>query len=317
MPNESSKTSPRVSVIIPAYNAAPFIREALDSVQAQTFKDFEILVVNDGSPDTEALELELDRHPARPRYLKQPNQGVSAARNTGIRAAAGDLVAFLDADDAWVPGGLRARWRVVESCPETQWIGADFRRLRQDGTCDTEGFFKSRSADHPRLRHAYESGAVLKLVKPVPEFLRMSLGWTSTVLAKKSLLLSVGGFEPALGNYEDHHLWIRLARHADFYFVPEVVTIYRDHPASVSRREGPPAYWYIVALRMLARDPHFRPYRGLIRQKLAFLFAQNMYYHRMRGEIGRAAAAGSAAVLRHPSKMDYWKSLLAVLVKRR
>lgn len=312
----------RLSVVVPCRDYGNYLSGAVQSaLQQESFGDkIEVVVVNDHSTDATTLEsLSYWRAAdSRVRVIDNPGRsGAAAARNLGIAKADGEWIAFLDADDAWVPGGLRARWRVVESCPETQWIGADFRRLRQDGTCDTEGFFKSRSADHPRLRHAYESGAVLKLVKPVPEFLRMSLGWTSTVLAKKSLLLSVGGFEPALGNYEDHHLWIRLARHADFYFLPEVVTIYRDHPASVSRREGPPADWYIVALRMLARDPQFRPYRGLIRQKLAFLFAQNMYYHRTRGEIGRAAAAGTAAVLRHPSKMDYWKSLLGVLVKRR
>src|SRR5262249_5118199 len=150
---------------------------------------------------------------------------------------------FLDADDIWVPGGLRARWQVVQTYPEAQWIGADFVRWHEDGTFDAKGFFKTRSSTHQLLCRAYKSGSVLKLLKPVTDFLQMSLGWTSTVMVKKALLLNVGGFETSLGNYEDHHLWIRLARQADFFFVPETVALYREHALSVSRKEGPPAYW--------------------------------------------------------------------------
>jgi glycosyltransferase involved in cell wall biosynthesis len=312
----------RLTVVVPCRNYGQFLSDAIESVlQQEGFGETtEVVVVDDHSTDPTTLECLSYWRTAdsRVRVIDNPGRsGAATARNLGIAQASGEWVAFLDADDMWVPGALQSRWRVVDAYPEAQWIGADFRRLRQDGTCDTEGFFKTRSVDHPRLRHAYESGAVLKLVKPVPDFLQMSLGWTSTVMVKKSLLLSVGGFETTLGNYEDHHLWIRLARHTDFYFVPEAVTLYRDHPASVSRREGPPAYWYIVALRMLRRDPQFQPYRTLIRHKLAFLFAQNMYYHRTRGEKTRAIAAASQAVLRHPSSIGYWKNLLSVLVRRR
>jgi glycosyltransferase involved in cell wall biosynthesis len=312
----------RLSVVVPCRNYGQYLSDAIGSVlQQDGFGDkSEIIVINDHSTDSNTLECLSYWRTADPRVsvIDNPGRpGAAAARNLGIAQASGEWVAFLDADDVWVPGGLQTRWRVVETYPEAQWIGADFRRWHENGTCDPEGFFKTRSVDHPRLREAYESGAVLHLAKPVPEFLQMSLGWTSTVLAKKTLLLGVGGFETSLGNYEDHHLWIRLALHADFYFVPEVVTVYRDHPASVSRREGPPGHWYIVALRMLLRDPPFRPYRTLIRRKLAFLFAQNMYYHRTRGETRRAIAAASQAVLRHPSRMSYWKNLLAVFVRRR
>src|SRR5712691_11630296 len=97
---------PTVSVIIPAYNVAPYIGETLDSVFAQTFADYEVIVINDGSPDTEELERELARFIDRIRYIKQENRGASAARDAGLRAARGELVAFLDADDLWLPNYL-------------------------------------------------------------------------------------------------------------------------------------------------------------------------------------------------------------------
>ena len=94
------RAAPSVSLIIPAYNVAAFISETLASVFAQTFTDFEVIVVNDGSPDTEELERELARFIARVNYVKQENRGASAARNAGLRTPRGEFVAFLDADDA-------------------------------------------------------------------------------------------------------------------------------------------------------------------------------------------------------------------------
>jgi len=99
----SPHSAPRVSVIVPAYNTAPFIAETLDSVFAQSMADFEVIVVNDGSPDTPALEQALLPYRARIRYIVQSNGGLSAARNTAIRASGSELVAFLDSDDVWEP----------------------------------------------------------------------------------------------------------------------------------------------------------------------------------------------------------------------
>jgi glycosyltransferase involved in cell wall biosynthesis len=99
----SCAENPRVSVIIPAYRASTYIAEAIRSVFNQTYQDFEMIVVNDGSPDTPQLEEVLRPYASRIRYLKQSNRGVSAARNSGIQNARGSLLAFLDSDDLWLP----------------------------------------------------------------------------------------------------------------------------------------------------------------------------------------------------------------------
>ncbi len=109
---ETRKTktfSPKVSVIIPAYNVADFIAETLLSALAQTFSDYEIIVVNDGSPDTEKLEKAIAPYREKIIYLKQPNKGAAAARNAGIGAARGEMLAFLDGDDIWLPDYLAAQ----------------------------------------------------------------------------------------------------------------------------------------------------------------------------------------------------------------
>src|SRR5437870_2295504 len=106
-------TSPKISIIIPAYNATSYIGETLESAFAQTFIEYEVIVVNDGSPDTEAFERVLDPYGDRIRYLKQENRGASAARNTGLRAARGEFIAFLDADDLWLPNYLNEQMAFI------------------------------------------------------------------------------------------------------------------------------------------------------------------------------------------------------------
>ena len=119
---ESRAGSPLVSVIIPAYKAAGHIVSAIESVLAQTFSDHEIIVINDGSPDTSQLLEVLSPYRDRIRYLEQPNQGPSGARNTGIRAARGTYVAFLDSDDSWSPSYLGEQIRLLAVPQLVTWF---------------------------------------------------------------------------------------------------------------------------------------------------------------------------------------------------
>src|SRR5882762_6685277 len=122
---------PLVSIVIPAYNIAPFISETLTTVFAQTFNDFEVVIVNDGSPDTEEFERAIQPYNDRIVYLKQENRGASAARNTGVRAARGELIAFLDADDLWSPNYLAEQLRFMREqdcdlvCADANIFGDD------------------------------------------------------------------------------------------------------------------------------------------------------------------------------------------------
>src|SRR5712691_7731645 len=108
-------SDPKVSIVMPAYNVAPYIRETLESVFAQTFSDYEVIIVNDGSPDTEELERVLEPFRDRIRYFKQENRGAGAARNVALRAARGEFIAFLDADDLWLPNYLDEQLRFIRT----------------------------------------------------------------------------------------------------------------------------------------------------------------------------------------------------------
>ena len=205
-------TEPLISVIIPAYNAAGFMGETLDSVFAQTFTNHEVIVINDGSPDTEQLEHVLQRYPSNLRYIKQENQGAAAARNTGLRAAKGEFVAFLDADDTWLPEFLEKQLALIKSS------GADLvfadALFSGDSPLDGRTFMQ---LDPPR---AEVTSANLLAVKVTV--------LTSTVLARKAPILDVGLFDVSIRRGHDFDLWFRLAKAgARFAFTREVLGHHR------------------------------------------------------------------------------------------
>ena len=184
-----------VSVVIPAYRCAQYIAETLNSVLAQTFAGYEIIVINDGSPDTDALEQALAPFLPKIRYLRQPNGGPSAARNRGIREARSKYIAFLDSDDIWMPGHLAKQVELLESDPSLSLVYANSLYLQEDAPVGTS--FQQTPQD---LHVTFET-----LVAE-----RCTIG-TSTVVASRQALLDAGAFEDRRRRSEDFDLWLRMA----------------------------------------------------------------------------------------------------------
>lgn len=209
---EKTLQEPSVSVIIPAFNASEFIGETLDSVFAQTFSNFEVIVINDGSPDTPELERALQRFPSKLHYIKQENQGAAAARNAGLRAARGEFVAFLDADDTWLPLFLEKQLELLK------------RNNADLVFADALLFGDSRLAGRTFMQIEPPSGDV------TPENLlavKVTV-LTSTVLARKQPVLDVGLFDLSLRRGQDFDLWWRLAKAgARFAFQRDVLAHHR------------------------------------------------------------------------------------------
>lgn len=192
----SSSVLPSVSVIIPAYNAAKYIGEALDSVLAQTFTSYEIIVINDGSPDTDKLERELDAYSANIRYLKQENQGAAAARNAGLRAATGEFVAFLDADDTWLPNFLENQLAFLHSS-KADVVFSDAMLLGESPLAGRT-FMEVQPSRGEVTTESLLATNVTVL--------------TSAVLARKKPILDVALFDPNMKRGHDFDLWFRLAK---------------------------------------------------------------------------------------------------------
>jgi glycosyltransferase involved in cell wall biosynthesis len=211
--------APMVSVIIPAFNAAQFIREALESVFSQTRSDYEPIIINDGSPDTRELEAELAPYMSRIVYLKQENRGLSGARNSGIRHARGRYIALLDADDIWEPDYLAVQIAILEKDKQAAivysnalifGVGPHVGKEYLD-TCPSEGDVTFQSLVTQRCNVMV------------------------SVLGRREAIIGAGMFDETLRSCEDYDLWLRMAhRGSRIVYHRKVLVRYRRHSASLS-----------------------------------------------------------------------------------
>ncbi len=218
---------PKVSVIIPTYNRCELLREALASVFAQTYRDFELIVVDDGSNDDTAVVVQ---EFAGVRYVWQPHRGVSAARNYGVALSEGAWVAFLDSDDLWQPRKLERQIAFVAAHPHVQ-------------ICHTEELW---------LRHGIRVNPQQKHRKPTGDIFAPSLARClvspSSVMLRRELFVQVGGFDERLPACEDYDLWLRIAVRLPVYLIDTPLVIKRGgHADQLSRR-----FWGMDRFRVVA-----------------------------------------------------------------
>ena len=204
---------PRVSAIIPTYNNPAMLLQAVESVLAQTYDDYELLVVDDGSePETrKALEPFMDRI----KYIYQENAGPSAARNRGIKESGGELVAFLDHDDLWLPEKLQAQVEYMDAHPE---FPLTYHRV--------DYFTDGRTLDFP-VREG-PTGDVL-----APLFKRIFL-ITLAVMCRRECFEKVGYFNEELRFAQDYDIWLRMAVEYEFGYVDKMLGRYRFHEQNLS-----------------------------------------------------------------------------------
>ena len=208
-------TPPLVSVIVPTYRRADYLRETLDSVFSQTCTDLEVILVEDGSGQAAGA---LGKHAGRVEYIWQPNQGVGVARNTGAARARGRWLAFLDDDDLWAPEKLERQLAFAARHPETGLWHTDHLVL-------VDGHLRvPRRAPGQAVPSGWVSAALV-----LSNFIV-----ASSVLVRKAEFEGVGGFTADRDCAEDLELWLRLSRVCPIGFVPEPLTIYRDHSRSMS-----------------------------------------------------------------------------------
>ncbi len=245
------------SVIIPTFDRRELVREAVSSVLAQTGAAFELIVVDDGSSDGTADALAAEFGDALT-LLRTANRGVSAARNAGVAASRGALLAFLDSDDTWLPGKLVAQVPLFDD-PEVEICQTD------------EIWIRHGRRVNPHDKHRKPAGSIF-----APS-LRLCLVSPSAVMLRRSLFDRVGGFEESLPACEDYDLWLRIARDTPVHLVPRSYVVKRGgHADQLSRR-----YWGMDRFRVqsLARllesgtlDPEqYAATRSVLIEKCAIL----------------------------------------------
>jgi glycosyltransferase involved in cell wall biosynthesis len=277
----SESPAPRVSVIIPAHNTAPFIAETLDSVFGQTFRDFEVIVINDGSPDTPGLEVALQPYLSRIHYIRQENRGLPGARNAGIRVARGELLAFVDSDDIWMPDYLSAQVQFLDSRPGVDASIADALLF---GSCGEPVVWRM-------LKQG--TGPVLTF----EQMLKREGGQLpSATVARRQRVLRVGMFDEELRIGEDVEFCVRLCfPDGTIGYLGQVLVKYRQRPGSLTddprRRKWNAAE--IDALRRLGKKLDLtEAQRRLLAEEIAAADAAlalgDAYRHISEHEFGRA-----------------------------
>ena len=220
-----STNMPTVSVIIPTYKHQDFVLATLHSVFAQTFTDYEVIVINDGSPDDTAALLKPLAEAGRICYIEQQNQGQSAARNRGIAEAKGEFIALLDDDDLWPPDKLA--WQ-VEALQENSTAVMVY-----GGACFVKPQFDLAEDHEVDVLHPDKNSSVGNAYK---EF--MIANPTSSpgqTLIRAAAIKQLQGFDPKIWGADDYDLYVRLAKTGDFIYVRRLALYYRQHAENASK----------------------------------------------------------------------------------
>jgi glycosyltransferase involved in cell wall biosynthesis len=217
--NSDLQHSPAVSVVIAAYNSVRYIAQALDSLKAQTFSDFEVIVVNDGSSDRKELEQILQLHPLPVIYLSQENKGVSAARNAAIRIARGQFYAQLDADDQWTPDYLETQLGILKDNPDVALVYPNATIIGDEG--EVGGLFMDGSPSEGEV--SFDT------------LVRQQCVVMTCVTARMSAIRAAGMFDESIRSCEDFELWVRIVKNGDrIVYHRKPLALYRRHEGSLS-----------------------------------------------------------------------------------
>jgi glycosyltransferase involved in cell wall biosynthesis len=250
---------PLVSVIVPAYRATRYIAEALDSALAQTFEDFEIVVVNDGCPDTMALEEALEPYRSRIIYVKQPHQGLAAARNTALASGSNTkYVALLDADDKWDPNYLRVQTDILEHDPAIDVVYCDAILFGEE--CPGGTFME-----------ICPSGGEVTFRSLVDQTCNVMVSG----LARREVVVRAGMFDPALPVSEDFDLWLRIVKKGGrIAYHHRTLVYYRRHPSSLSANRARMCNGFVAVLqKFLQQSDVSEPERELILNRIVYIQA--------------------------------------------
>lgn len=221
------------TIIIPLYNKAPYIEKAIRSVSNQTFQEFELIVIDDGSKDIAPLPPEggfknsplegLDLLGDKAQFIRQKNSGVSITRNNGVKLAKYDFVAFLDADDWWEPTYLEEMKALIEEFPEAGIYGSSYFKVKDNrfipANIGVETSFKKGYIDYFRV---YSKTMWMPL-------------WTGAVIIPKRVYNEFGGFKSELKMGEDFHLWVRIANKYKVAFLNKQLSNYNQDVEIVNR----------------------------------------------------------------------------------
>jgi glycosyltransferase involved in cell wall biosynthesis len=292
---------PKVEVIIPAYNAAKYLPTAIESVITQTFEDWRIVLVDDGSTDNtaEVVSLYRERLGDKLLYVYQPNAGLPAARNTAIRNSTGEFLALLDADDIWLPNRLADSVRSFEGRPEVGLTYGFISRVGPDGTIIDTFAERQRNGEGWIAEHIYTKSVDL---------------CCPSVTFRRACVDAVGYFDESMRATEDRDLWLRIAQRYQVAVVPHLIAHYRVSPGSMSADSD----------RMLQSQKQFiEKHYGTKgcgwaarRKALSKIYKQQAETLSNRGQPRKALESSIRSLLYYPLDMGTLRTAASLLLRR-
>lgn len=291
-----------VSVVIPTYNRADLLGKAIDSVLAQTYPDFELIVADDGSTDHTAALVQRYLEPTHPfhhriRYFYQTNQGKSVALNNALLKARGEWIAFLDSDDAWLPEKLEWQFRAIANFPECGACFTDCQFVKNPNAEDTTTF---------RIFGKQFDQTLGKLPNSAKVFLQSPCASIITLVCRADVIRNAGGFDSRLRFTEDYDLMFRLALLTDYCYVNLPLAI-ADRSLATNRHTGPSAIWDKVEFRIHCEQYRYEKWlnisqslpsdlRAIIIKRLRAAHSSLANWHLENGDYEKARQAIARAI---------------------
>ena len=288
-----------VSVITPTYNRARFLPAAVASVLSQTFGDFELIIVDDGSEDNTPDVLKPFFADRRVRYVYQENQGQSHARNLALKQATGDFIAFLDSDDVWARDKLEKQLAVFRANSEVDIVHGDEATINEQGSVVSLQNMRRYSGRITRYLLADNSVSI------------------TTALVRRRCFDEMGGFDTSVGVADDYELWLRFSARYCYQYEPGIVASYRVMADQISsdKRRRYAANERIIQQFLARYGEVLSP--GERRWGLARFYCRKARYFASAGERGKAVGAIAGALHNAPLDSVVWRALYRVAVPRR
>lgn len=290
---------PLVSVVMPAYNCAPYIGAAINSVLAQSYKNIEVIVVDDGSSDGTPQVVAAYGSPVR--LVQQGNAGAAAARNRAMAECRGELICFLDSDDVWAPSKIE--WQVAQmlAYPDIDLVFSRFKRF--DGEPPSDLFASNAGSPSVEWLGWYYQPLLLD-----------SAIWIVTAMIRRGLWDKIGGFDETLPIGEDYDFWLRASRHTRVVKLSDTLAGYRNNPDSLTKKIRDRNYEFEVLKAYVDRfgvtDPGGAAADiGPVSQRMAHLCFGHAYGHFWQGNVSRArqeCAKAWAYGDHSPKNIGYW-----------
>lgn len=309
----SLASTPLVSVVIPAYNCGAYVAAAIRSVLEQDYANKEVIVINDGSTDDTGVVLQ--QFGAQILVIDQANAGVAAARNAGMKAARGDLIALLDADDVWLPGKLTRQVQYLQAHSEICAVYCAWRVWRPEANGE---FVMPHISSSERDRDGIDAADSGWLYN---RLLLDSIIHTTTLLMRRESMQRVGDFNHELRRGQDYDYWLRLSRIGPIHKLNAVLSLYRIHTESISHRPHRVNYPVVVIEKALqqwgTRGPDGNETKpsevNAVLHRHWFDFA---YLHLLHGDVALARDGFWRCIKLNPWRAKAWINWVRSIVKQ-